>query len=274
MFKTLNIGKSGLKSFQNKMNIISNNMANVQTTGYKKGNVSFEDLIYDELDVYGTPLSEELSKDGAEMGIGVRNRKMSRIFNQGSLKETGSKYDFAIEGEGFFGVENEKTGEMFLTRDGSFSLDKEGRLVDGNGNIVMIEDNENSGLYYGEDNYSEDSEKQTINIDNIKLFNVVNKDDLINEEGNYFSVRNTDDLIENSSYDEQSYNSYSYDIAYDNSYSDTKFGKVRQGFLEMSNVDLGEEITDMLVTQRAYQINTKSIQSADDMWSMINNIRR
>ncbi|MTI69462.1 MAG: flagellar hook-basal body complex protein [Firmicutes bacterium] len=257
MFKALNVSKSGLKAFQRKMDIVSNNISNVQTTGYKKAEVKFEDLVYDSLDDNGTPFSENISEDGILSGVGVKTKNMDRDYTQGILEKSYKGSHLAIKGEGFFGVTEKNSGKILLTRDGSFSVNTEGNLVDTNGNLVYVENqreklNDNIKIKENGEIYSlVDGEKELVG--EIPLFKVTDSDSLINENGNYFSVN---------------------DFSINESKITNNKSAIKQGYLEKSNVDIAKEMTDMLITQRAYQINTRSIRSADEMWNMINNIKR
>lgn len=261
MYRILQTGRTGLEALQRKMDVISNNIANVQTNGYKNMEVQFEDLVYDRIANRGVPLSDAARGKPIELGTGSRVKSTARNFKQGPMAETGYPFHMAIEGEGFFGVQDEN-GNLFLTRDGGFTLDAEGQLVDARGNRVVMElysplaqwkDNGISidarGVFTGIN-----EEGQIVEIGRLRLYNVPDKSLLTSIGSNYFSAENVD-LVDNTEIYEG-------------------WGQIRQGFLEESSVDIGKEMVDMLVTQRAYQINTKSIHAADEMWSMVNQMKR
>ncbi len=260
MYRILQIGRTGLDTFQRKMDSISNNIANVQTTGYKSLKVQFEDLVYDQVANKGVPLSLEAREKPTEIGTGSRVKSIERQFEQGIPRETSNPLDLAIQGEGFFGVRDEG-GNLLLTRDGAFTVDSNGQLVDSRGNPVVGEFKFPLSQWK---NIAID-ESGTITVENelgqiqgagkITLFTVVDKNALTSVGGNYFSVENAGDLLNNQNGNEG-------------------WGKIRQGFLEQSNVDIGEELVNMLIAQRAYQINTKSITAGDEMWNMVNQLRR
>lgn len=262
MNRILQTGRTSLDAIQRKMDTISNNIANAQTTGYKSMKVQFEDLVYDEIANKGVPLSPEAREKPIVTGTGSKVKNIERQFDQGIPQETSNSLDLAIEGEGFFAVTNEN-GELFLTRDGSFSLDGEGQLVDSRGNHVVMENGfplsqwQESEITINERGvlFAENQTGQSMQIGRIPLFNVPDKDQLISKGENYFSTENVTDIVTNEEGAEG-------------------WGSIHQGFLEASSVDIGEELVDMLITQRAYEINIRSIHSADEMWSMVNQLRR
>lgn len=261
MFKIMHTGRTSLDAMQRKMDSIANNIANVQTTGYKSQRVEFEDLVYDRIADRGVPLTQEARQNQLEVGTGSRVKAMPRSFEPGMLKETHNPYDLAIDGEGFFGLED-GNGGFYLTRDGSFKVDAEGRLTDSHGYYVVM-DTYAPLSQYNDDNItiSEDglvtSDKNGISVvlGRIRLFSVADKNSLISVGSNLFAVDNNTDVA----------------ISADNSEG---LGAIRQGFLEESNVDLAEELVNMLATQRAYELNTKSITAADEMWGMVNQLKR
>ncbi|RBP46743.1 flagellar hook-basal body protein [Garciella nitratireducens] len=260
MYRILETGRTGLDALQKKMDTISNNLANLQTTGYKSLEVQFEDLIYDQVANKGVPLSREAREMSMELGTGSKIKDVQRQWKQGELEETSSPLDLAIEGKGFFGVED-KNGRFFLTRDGAFHIDGNGQLVDSRGNLVVAQINaslfqwkqisiDEEGRIFGKNQWGNSQE-----IGKIRLFDITNQNRLINVGENYFSVENEDILLTSEN-------------------MEGEWGKICQGFLERSNVDPTKEMVNMLITQRAYQMNTKSITAADEMWSMVNQLRR
>lgn len=255
MIRNLQIGKAGLDAFQKKMDSIANNIANVQTTGYKKQNVDFEDLFYDTMDGKGIPLSQEAKEKGLEIGLGSKIKGEYRVFEQGNLEESPNPLDLAIKGEGFFGV-YDKEGNLMLTRDGNFSLDKNGYLVDKYGNRVALDSNRSLSQWSREE-LRIDGEGNIIasnnqRIDKILLYSVEDKSLLVSKGNNNYQVVGQK-WITNRNRD---------------------LGEIKQGYLEKSNVDIGNEMIQMIITQRAYQMNIKSVQSADEMWTMVNHLRK
>ncbi len=259
MYRILQTGRTGLDALQKKMDVISNNIANVQTSGYKNLEVQFEDLVYDQIANRGVPLTDAARDKPVEIGTGSRVKSTERNFTQGTLEETGDPFHLAIEGEGFFGIQD-ANGNLLLTRDGGFTLDAQGQLVDARGNLVSLDlysplwlwkdggiGIDERGVLTGTNN-----EGQLVEIGRVRLYNVPDRSTLISIGNNYFTAENYYSMDDN--YEER--------------------GKVRQGYLERSSVDIGKELVDMLITQRAYQINAKSIHAADEMWGMVNQLKR
>lgn len=245
MLKSLWNGSAGLYSNQNRLDMIANNISNVNTNGYKKNDVSFEDIMYEKLDRIGVPITSN-NRSKLLQGSGSRAETIVRDFNQGFIKQTGKSTDIAINGKGFFRVKD-SNGNYFYTRDGSFNIDKDGNFIHSSGYILDIE------------NYTPIDYNNQINIDTegniysngdvvgkINLYDFVNRDELISCGENLFRS-NIEPQVVNS--------------------------EIKQGFIEKSNVDLSKELTDMLLTQRAFEINSRTIKSSDEMWQIANNLR-
>lgn len=255
MLRALWTSKSGLNANQEKLDVISNNIANVNTTGYKKVEVEFKDLLSESLDKLGTPINEK----GSIISTGVRAGQWYRVNGQGSLMQTTKTTDLAIDGEGYFRV-IASDGNSLYTRDGDFSVDLSGRIVDNVGNKLHIE---------YENGFSE--ENTTFTSDNF----------LVNENGEIFikEKSNTVKVGEIPTYTavgEDAFISVGnnlYQPQADVQVFRTRDNNLNQGFLEGSNVDISQEFSDMILTQRAFQLSSKGISTADEMWGMINNLR-
>lgn len=257
MYRILSTGKSGLAAFQQQLDLISDNIANTQTDGYRALETRFESLLSDEINNNGVPLSEPLKESGARLGVGTATGSTYRSEVQGALAAVEDPYSLAIQGEGYFAVLGQE-GEKLLTRDGGFMLSVDNQLVDKNSNRLevmyvngrnqMPEDVEiaDDGTLYGRDS---DGDRYTIG--QIRLYapsaysvTVENgKGLLLAEEIDVVDLEATETVI-------------------------------RQGYIEKSNVDIGQQLVEMLKTQRAYELNTQSLKTADDMWSLANNLRR
>jgi flagellar basal-body rod protein FlgG len=261
MNRILQTGRTGLDSIQRKMDTIAHNISNVQTVGYKSLGAEFADLVYDTVANRGTPMTLDAREKPIEIGTGSRIKSIMHKFEQGALEETSNTFDLAIVGEGFFGVESEN-GELYLTRNGAFSLDSNGDLVDSLGNHVSMDiyspisqwsaddiSIDERGILTGSDGTG-----QRVEIGRLCLYHVMDKAALTSVGDTYFTSGFQDNIV-----------------LLDNNVMEDK---IRQGFLERSSVDIAKELTDMFITQRAYQINTKSIHAADEMWSMINQLKR
>lgn len=255
MLTTLWTSKSGLNANQEKLDIISNNIANVNTTGYKKVNAGFKDLISSSLDEWGNPLNDKT----ATVGSGVKVGNFTKDNSQGGLQTTNQKTDLALDGNGYFKVIS-SNGTEYYTRDGSFKLDSYGRLVTANGNILEVQyangySQNNTGLTA--DNFTI-NKKGEIFAENNGNFEKVGEIAVYTAVGNDAFTSVGDNLFKELN-GVQVYRTLDADMY--------------QGYLEVSNVDLSQEMTDMIVTQRAFQLSSKGITAADEMWEMINNLR-
>ena len=255
MLTTLWTSKSGLNANQEKLDVISNNIANVNTTGYKKVNAGFKDLISSSLDEWGNPLNDKTAK----VGSGVKTGNFTKDNSQGGLQTTNQKTDLALDGNGYFKVIS-SNGTEYYTRDGSFKLDSYGRLVTANGNILEVQyangySQNNTGLTA--DNFTI-NKKGEIFAENNGNFEKVGEIAVYTAVGNDAFTSVGDNLFKELN-GVQVYRTLDADMY--------------QGYLEVSNVDLSQEMTDMIVTQRAFQLSSKGITAADEMWEMINNLR-
>ena len=255
MLTTLWTSKSGLNANQEKLDVISNNIANVNTTGYKKVNAGFKDLISSSLDEWGNPLNDKT----ATVGSGVKAGNFTKDNSQGGLQTTNQKTDLALDGNGYFKVIS-SNGTEYYTRDGSFKLDSYGRLVTANGNILEVQyangySQNNTGLTA--DNFTI-NKKGEIFAENNGNFEKVGEIAVYTAVGNDAFTSVGDNLFKELN-GVQVYRILDADMY--------------QGYLEASNVDLSQEMTDMIVAQRAFQLSSKGITAADEMWQMINNLR-
>ncbi|EMH08481.1 flagellar basal-body rod protein FlgG [Helicobacter pylori GAM250AFi] len=247
---------------QTHIDTTSNNIANVNTTGFKKSRADFNDLFYQAMQYAGTNTSNTtLSPDGMEVGLGVRPSAITKMFSQGSPKETENNLDVAITGKGFFQVQL-PDGTTAYTRSGNFKLDEQGNLVTSEGyllipQITLPEDTTQVNIGVdGTVSVTQGLQTTSNVIGQITLANFVNPSGLHSMGDNLFSITNAsgDAIVGNP--DSQG------------------LGKLRQGFLELSNVRLVEEMTDLITAQRAYEANSKSIQTADAMLQTVNSLKR
>ena len=253
MLSALWNSKSGMQAMQDKMDSISNNIANVSTNGYKKVDMGFSDLLSETFGRNGYPTNVN-NGNTPYTGTGVKSDEWIMDNKQGDLNETDVDTDLAIDGKGYFAV-TLSDGTTAYSRAGDFSLDAKGQLVDGNGNRLKI-DYTGNATSLEKDNFkvSEDGKIYTKdgnkNIGKISLYNVVGDDSPVPIGDNLYSFKSGSQVykVSNSS--------------------------IKQGFTEMSNVDIGTEMTDLIVAQRAFQLNSKGLQTADEMMSMINNMKK
>ncbi|WP_121018198.1 flagellar basal-body rod protein FlgG [Helicobacter pylori] len=262
MLRSLYSATSGMLAQQTHIDTTSNNIANVNTTGFKKSRADFNDLFYQAMQYAGTNTSNTtLSPDGMEVGLGVRPSAITKMFSQGSPKETGNNLDVAITGKGFFQVQL-PDGTTAYTRSGNFKLDEQGNLVTSEGyllipQITLPEDTTQVNIGVdGTVSVTQGLQTTSNVIGQITLANFVNPAGLHSMGDNLFSITNASGEAIVGNPDSQG------------------LGKLRQGFLELSNVRLVEEMTDLITAQRAYEANSKSIQTADTMLQTVNSLKR
>lgn len=262
MLRILNNGRSAMIAQQEKLDAISNNIANVNTEGYKRMDVSFQDLVNETLQRKGYPVTENGQRViDPSTGTGVKATDPIRDDRQGSLEETNTKTDLAIDGPGFFRV-TLRDGSKAYTRNGSFNVDGAGNLVDKNGNkldYTAIADFKFSG-----DNFAVLDNGE---IRNTTTDEVVGKIDLYN-------VRGQDSLksIGSNLYQVATRMNNNQQVPTETPFT-VKDSNIKQGYVEMSNVDVASEMADMIMTQRAFELGSRGIKTADDMWGMVNNLR-
>ncbi len=253
-------GASGMNSMQLNLDVISNNLANTKTTAYKRSRADFEDLIYQTLKMPGTENGDGSQvPTGMQIGLGSRPAAVQKIFTQGDYENTGNNLDWAIEGRGFFKVL--ANGEEVYTRAGAFKLDRDGYIVTAEGYRLQPE-------------FSVPQGTVTIDVDAYGLITASDQggNPLAQAQLTITDFPNPSGLIS------MGRNLYrqseaSGDPVEGNPGTDN-FGTIAQGFLEQSNVDVVLEMVDMIVTQRAYELNSKAVQTADEMMGIANNLKR
>ncbi|KRU25419.1 flagellar hook-basal body protein [Clostridium sporogenes] len=263
MLRALWNSKSGLIAQQNKLDSISNNLANVNTVGYKREDVSFQELVQETLKRKGYPTSD---RPEIQTGTGVKATNWIRdTYQQGTLLTTGNKTDLAIDGQGFFRVIM-ADGDYAYERAGNFVIDRNGMLVDENGNALDIQLKQPEGMQIlnrigGFDanniNIAEDGSISVRDTDGlnkvvgkINIYNAVGADAFLSIGRNLYLPRDGVNVFVNN------------DVS------------ILQGFLENSNVDAGKEMTELIITQRAFELSSRGIKTADEMWGIVNNMRK
>ena len=253
MINSLWISKTGMEAQQMQLDVISNNLANVSTNGFKRANAVFEDLMYQNLRQVGASSSEQSQlPTGLQLGLGVRTVATSRSFAQGNLQQSGNKLDVAIQGNGFFQV-TMPDGTTNYTRDGAFQVDSQGRLVTATGlpvaNGVTVPVNATSIAIGADGVVTAQITGSTApqSIGTIALANFLNPAGL----------------------EPKGQNLYAESTASGQPASGTPGangpGSLMQGFVETSNVNVVQELVTMIQTQRAYEMNSKAIQTSDQM---------
>jgi flagellar basal-body rod protein FlgG len=244
------------------IDVIANNLANVNTSGFKKSRAEFQDLLYESMRPAGAASSADTTvPTGIQLGHGTRPSAVQKMFSQGDFQNTQNELDWAIEGDGFFQIEM-PDGDTGYSRSGEFKLDADGRIVNPDGFPLIPEitvptdtvsisvgmDGTVSVIQAGDGTPSE--------IGNLQLARFVNPAGLRSLGKNLFSPTNAsgDEII--------------------GTPGENGFGGIAQGFLEMSNVSVVDEMVSMITAQRAYETNSKVITTADDMLQLANNLKR
>ena len=253
MMNSLWISKTGMEAQQNQLDVISNNLANVSTNGYKRATAVFEDLIYQNLRQVGSNSTESLQlPTGLQLGLGVRTAATARSFAQGSLQQSGNTFDMAIQGNGFFQVQ-QPDGTIAYTRDGSFQVNASGQMVTANGQIVngpiTIPANAQSVSVNAEGTVSVTlpSNPTPQNVGVLTLANFINPAGLSPLGGNLFAETAASGT------------------PITGGAGSNGLGTLQQGYVETSNVNVVQELVTMIQTQRAYEMNSKSITTSDQM---------
>lgn len=254
------IAKTGLEAQQTRMGVVSNNLANVSTTGFKRDRANFEDLFYQTVRQPGAQSSQDTTlPSGLMRGTGVRVVSTEKLHTQGGVAQTGNALDVAIEGRGFFQILR-PDGSIGYTRDGSFQMDSQGQIVNSNGFLlqpgIVIPENALS-ITIGQDgtvSVLEPGNNAPTQVGNIQLADFVNPAGLQPMGQNLFMETVASGAPQLS---DPGLNGV---------------GTVYQGALEASNVNVVEEMVNMIETQRAYEINSKAITTADQMLQKLTNI--
>lgn len=261
--RALSTAALGMSAQQKTVDNIANNLANVNTTGFKRSTIAFQDLFYQNVasSKRGDGLNSGSSGPRLQMGHGAKAVATVRNFSQGALEETGGSLDVAINGAGFFQVEM-PDGRIAYTRDGNFTMDGSGRLVTQSGvpladQIEIPEDTvaiqiSQDGVVSAKLNGGEG----TLDLGQIELAKFVNPGGLEALGDNLFAKTETSG--------QPFFGRPGMD----------GFGGLQQGFLEQSNVDIVKEMVGLIQAQRAYETNSKMVQTAEDMMAMTNSIKR
>ena len=262
MIRGLFTSATGMKAQETNIDVIANNMANVNTTGYKKGRAAFEDLIYQYVVEPGAPTAQNTrNSSGVQVGLGVKTSSVYKIFNQGDLTNTGNQLDIAIQGEGFIEVQL-PDGSQAYTRSGNFQLDDQGNLVTPEGyalnpNITIPQDAISVSI--GQDG---SVAVRQPNVAELAVVGQISGVRFPNKAGLRAMGQNLYTQTESSGQPIQGL------------FAQNEFGTINQGFLESSNVSIVEEVVNMITGQRAYEASSKGIQTADEMLNQAINLKR
>lgn len=263
MIRAMWTAATGMSAQQLNVDTIAHNLANVNTNAFKRSRAEFSDLMYQTTRLPGTNASNVgVFPVGIQIGAGVRPVSVAKEWAQGNMRQTGNELDLSIDGAGFFQVQR-SDGTIMYTRNGSFKRDNVGNLVTGDGDLLNPVITIPSGtlkLDIGQDgtvSVQLPGVTQASQIGQIQLTKFDNPAGLVAMGNNLFldSFASGPPL--------QGTGGFS-----------TGFGTIQQGFLESSNVNLAEEMVNMIIAQRSYEINSKTIQASDEMMSIANNLRR
>lgn len=260
MMRSLWTAATGMIAQQLNIDVISNNLANVNTVGFKKSRAEFEDLMYQTLKVAGSVSGDNNRiPTGLQVGMGVRPTTVHKFFSQGDYQNTGNSLDLAIEGEGFFQVD--VNGEQHYTRAGAFKLNADGTVVTANGYRLQPEFTvpaETKNISVSETGYiaALDSSGNELASAQIPLYTFINPAGLDAKGRNLYTPTEASGT------------------ATEGVPGTDNVGTVSQGFLEMSNVEIVDEMVNMIVGQRAYEMNSKAIQTSDSMLQMAVQLKR
>ncbi len=253
MIRSLWIAKTGLDAQQTQMDVISNNLANVSTSGFKRARAVFEDLLYQTVRQPGAQSSEQTQlPSGLQIGTGVKPVATERIFTQGNLQQTGNSKDVAIQGNGFFQVLM-PDGSTSYTRDGSFQSDANGQMVTASGYAVqpaITIPADTQSLTIARDgtvSVVQAGSVTPVTIGTLQLATFINPAGLQSLGENLYGETSASGTPSS------------------NTPGSNGAGLLNQGYVETSNVNVVEELVNMIQTQRAYEINSKAIQTSDEM---------
>lgn len=329
MIKSLYSGVTGMKSFQTKMDVVANNIANVNTTAFKSGRVNFQDMLSQTLSNEQGPTAVSGGVNPQQVGLGVKVGAIDTIMTDGSLQSTNRELDFAIEGNGFFAVSEDNGLTVSYTRDGTFYKDYQGNLVTGSGFKVLgyatgtdatgtnasipFDVTDPTAKFTADANakiaplnipetidvatpvldaggnpvLDADGNPQTVNVpfelqsftvDRTGMIKGVYSDGKTATKTYILGQVSLVNFSNTAGLEKIGSNNYA---ATDNSGAPTQgiagnpgYGYIRQSSLEMSNVDLATEFTEMIVTSRAYQANSRTISTSDEMLQELINLKR
>lgn len=260
--RALAIAATGMNAQQTNLEVLANNIANVSTTGFKAARAEFTDLIYQKERAAGVPMQtgQDAAPEGSNIGLGVRTAAVRNLHRQGPLTQTSNEFDMALNGRGWFQV-TAPNGDTIYTRAGSFNKNGNGQLVTMDGyqvqpailvpaNTIGITINESGEVFA-----KVDGQQAPQNIGQLSIATFANDVGLDPIGNNFF--RET-----------EASGAPVVGVA-----GDDGFGKIKQGYLEASNVDPMKEIASLITTQRAYELNSKVIQAGDEMSSTVTKMR-
>lgn len=263
MIRALYTAATGMDAQQMNIEVIANNLANSNTSGYKRGRADFQELLYQTVRQPGSSSSDSTKvPTGIQIGLGVRPAAVQKLYTEGDLQNTGNELDMAIEGKGFFQV-IQPNGEKAYTRAGNFKLSSDGKLVNSDGyalepaltiptdsvKISIGADGRVTAVQSGQSASTDVGQIELAYFANPAGLNSIGRNLLLPTEASGDAQTGTPG-------------------------SSTGLGTISQGFVELSNVNVVEEMVGMITAQRAYEINSKVIQSSDEMMKVANQVKQ
>ena len=262
MIRALMTAASGMKAQQLQVDTIANNIANVNTTGFKKNELAFREMLYQTMREPGAPTGQsQMSPTGLQIGSGAEVASSMKMFKQGEITPTGNSLDLAVVGEGFFKVKPGQ-GDVRYTRDGTFRLDGTGTIVTAEGYPLQPEVKipaDATEILIGEDgkvSVMKGDSGQPEDVGSISLFRFANSSGLKAQGGNLYSPSASSGDVQ------------------DAAPGVSGTGTIRQAALERSNVQVVDELVALILAQRNYEINSRAIRVSDDMLQQVNNMVR
>ena len=263
--QTLYTAATGMNALETKLDVIANNMANINTTAFKKDRANFEDLFYRQLRLPGAQDADgNLTSTGIEVGLGTRVSSTQTNHTQGAMETTDNPLDFAIEGKGFF-IVNNPSGDKLYTRAGNFGVNANGQLVLGSAQTGWVLDSavtipeQATELVVTKDGQVQYRTTDSNNLQNagqITIATFINPDGLLKLGDNLYQATDASgDATEGTP-------------------GDPGYGSIQQGSLEASNVEPVNELIDLIKTQRAFELNSQVVQAGDQIMQVAANIRR
>lgn len=263
MIRALWTASTGMEAQQMNIDVIAHNLANVNTTAFKRSRADYQDLLYQEIKTAGASSSSSTTvPTGIQVGQGVRMVSTAKMFSQGNFRQSGNAFDLAIEGAGFFQIAT-PDGDTAYTRTGEFKVDRDGRIVTSDGYVVQPEitiPQDALTITISADgivSVVQPGSSTPTEVGNLELARFVNAPGLNPIGRNLYLLTNA-----------------SGDAITGIPGGSDGHGTIAQGFLEMSNVSVVEEMVNMIAAQRAYEINSKAIQTADQMLQTANSMKR
>lgn len=264
--QTLHTAASGMAAMESKLDVIANNLANIETTAFKKGRVNFEDMLYQNEKLPGAQDSAgQYTPVGIALGMGVRMQSVQTNNNQGALAQTGNELDIAIQGRGYFKVTDPTTNDILYTRAGNLSINAQGNLVVASANIGRLLDppitvpQEATKIQISAEGIV--SVQMPNNVDmqqigQIELAQFVNPEGLLKQGENLYQPTQASGNPQTATPGKQG------------------LGTIQQGFLESSNVQPVDELIDLIKTQRAFELNSQVVQAGDQILQNVAQLRR